>query len=225
VVGTSSKPAPVADAIADERARSTQDLVAVWWRRVPAVLWRPRHALVALRETDEDDMAARQEPLLAVVLLAGMAAVLMMGGSVTVDQSVDAVVVAAITFIAGGLYGAAGYVVLGAGVWVGVKGAGRETSFRQARHLVGVSAVPMALAFFVVAALVAVAYGLDFFRGGAGSGAGTVAAVGAPFVAWSAALLVAGLRITYRLAWLGVLTALLLGGVLMAAFVSVPLVL
>ena len=47
-----------------------------WWLRVPAVLLSPRSVFFALREEDEDDVAARSEPLLAIILLAGMAAVL-----------------------------------------------------------------------------------------------------------------------------------------------------
>ena len=47
-----------------------------WWLRVPATLLSPRSVFFALREEDEDDVAARGEPLLLVTLLAGMAAVL-----------------------------------------------------------------------------------------------------------------------------------------------------
>jgi hypothetical protein len=64
---------------------------------------------------------------------------------------------------------------------------------------------------------------MAFFRDG--DGAGVVAALGMPFVAWGAALLVAGLRVTFRLAWTGVATAVALAAVLVAAFVTLPLVL
>ena len=52
-----------------------------------------------------------------------------------------------------------------------------------------------------------------------------VPAVGLPFVAWTAALVVAGLRVTYRLAWFGMVSALALAAVFVAAFVALPLVL
>ena len=162
------------------------------------MVWRPREVFVALRDGDEDDQAARQEPILAVVLLAGMTAVLLMGGTLADDSSVDAFVAAAVTFIAGGLYGAAGYFALGLGVWIGVRSVNGEGSFRQARHVVAFSAVPVAAAFFVVAPAIAVGYGLDFFRGRA-SDTWIVLAAGLPFVAWAALLLLAGLRIAYRL--------------------------
>lgn len=217
------KPVQVADAAGDERARRAEGLVGAWWRRLPRLLWAPGEVLVALRETDEDDMAARQEPILAVVLLAGMAAVLLMGGTLVVDSSVDGAVVAAITFLAGGMYGAAGYLVLGLGVWVGLRGAGSEGRFVEARHLVAFAAVPIALAFLPLVLVVAFGYGLDFFRDG--SGTSTVLAVGLPFVAWAAALVVAGLRVTFELTWVGVVTAVALAAVFVAAFVTLPLVL
>jgi hypothetical protein len=220
------KPVQAADAAGDARARRTQSLVGEWWRRLPRILWAPREVLVALRETDEDDTAARQEPILAVVLLAGMTAVLLMGGALVVDASVDGLVAAAITFIAGGLYGAAGYFVLGLGVWAGVRSAGGDGSFVQSRHLVAASAVPIAAAFALVAPVVAFVYGMDFFRpGSAAEGERTVLGLGLPFVAWGLGLLVAGLRITFRLAWTGVATAVALGGVLVAVLVTLPLVL
>jgi hypothetical protein len=224
-VSPDSKPAHVADALADEAARRGESLVGLWWRRVPRVLWRPREVLVALRETDEDDEAARQEPILAVVLLGGMTAVLLTGGTLVDDRTVDGLVAAAVTFIAGAMYGAAGYFVLGLGVLLGVRSATVESTFRQARHLVGFCSVPIAAAFFVVAPVVAVAYGVDYFRGVApSSSTQVVLAVGLPFVAWSAGLLVAGLRLTYRLDGVALATAVALAAVFVAVVVAFPLV-
>ncbi len=220
-----SKPAHVADAAGDAQARRAEHLVGLWWRRAPRVLWRPREVLTALRETDEDDEAARQEPILAIVLLAGMTAVLLMGGTLVDDRTVDGLVAAAVTFIAGALYGAAGYFVLGLGVMMGVRGANGEGTFRQARHLVAFSAVPIAAAFFLVAPAVALVYGVDYFRGLAPSSSGAVVlALGLPFVAWSAGLLVAGLRLTYELGRLGIATAVALATVFVAVFVALPIV-
>ena len=47
-----------------------------WWLRVPAVLLSPRPVFFALREDEDDDVAARSEPLLLVIWMAGIAAVL-----------------------------------------------------------------------------------------------------------------------------------------------------
>ncbi len=225
-VGETLKPSQAADAAADERARDAERLVGAWWRRVPRMLWAPRAVLVALRETDEDDEGARQEPILAIVLLAGIAAVLLMGGTVADDSSLDALVIAAVTFIAGGLYGAAGYAVLGLGVLIGVRSATAESTFRQARHLVAFAAVPIAASLLLVAPVVAFGYGVDYFRGAApSSSVPVVLGVGLPFVAWGAVLLVAGLRVTYRLAWTGVATATALAAVFVGVFVALPVVL
>src|SRR5206468_5015853 len=47
-----------------------------WWLRVPAVLVDPKPVFAALRNEQRDDVDARQEPLLAIVWLAGIAWVL-----------------------------------------------------------------------------------------------------------------------------------------------------
>ena len=47
-----------------------------WWLRVLAVLRAPRPVFIALRETTQEELEARSEPVLALVLLAGMASVL-----------------------------------------------------------------------------------------------------------------------------------------------------
>jgi Yip1-like protein len=225
-VGDEPKPVQLADAIGDEHARQTEGLVGAWWRHVPRVLWRPREVFVALRETDEDDQTARQEPILAIVLLAGIAAVLMMGGTIVSDPSVDGLVVGAVTFISGALYGAAAYVVLGIGVLLGVRGAEGEGTFRDARHLVAFSLAPLAASVIVLIPVIAVAYGSAYFGDETpGSSTRVVLAIGLPFVAWSAVLLGLGLRVTYQLSWRGVVAALALAGVFVAAFVALPAVL
>jgi hypothetical protein len=220
------KPAPAADAAADARARRTPGLGRAWWGRVLLVLWAPRSVFVALRETGEDDEAARQEPILAIVILGGMAAILLQGGTILDDSSVDLLVAAVVTYVAGGVYGAAGYLVLGLGVLIGIRGAGGETTFRRARHLVAFSAVPAATSFFLLAPVAMVGYGSSYFRGHApDSSRWVILSLGLPFVAWSAALLAGGLRVTYRLPWVGVAAAAALTAVFVAAFVMLPIVL
>ncbi len=220
------KPAQVADAAAAARARRAQGLGRAWWGRALRVLWAPHAVFVALRETDEDDEAARQEPILAIVILAGMAAILMHGGTILDDPSVDLLVAAVVTYVAGGVYGAAGYFVLGLGVMMGVRGAGGETTFRSGRHLVAFGAVPVAVSFLLLAPVVTVAYGSSYFRGHApDSSRWVVLCLGLPFAAWAAALLAGGLRVTHRLAWAGVAAAAGLAAVFVAAFVMLPVVL
>ena len=86
-----------------------------WWRRVPRVLAAPREVFAALRNDDPDDVVARQEPVLLLVLLVGMAGVVMSPRWSTLldEPDVDGwLIVAVLTFIAGGLYGAVGYFLL-----------------------------------------------------------------------------------------------------------------
>ena len=47
-----------------------------WWLRVPAVFLSPRSVFAALRNDSPEDVDARAEPVLAIVMLAGIAAAL-----------------------------------------------------------------------------------------------------------------------------------------------------
>jgi hypothetical protein len=220
-----AKPVQVADAAGDARAREGAGLGRLWWRRTASVLWAPRAVFEALRETDEDDQAARQEPILAIVLLAGMSAVLMMGSSVAPDQSVDGLVVAVLTFLAGGVYGAAAYLLLGVAISLGLRGAGTggPGSARLGRHVVAFASVPIALAFPLLGLGVALAYGAEYARGEApDSSTWVVLGLSLPFVAWSAGLAVLGLQVTFRLAWIAVATTVALASAVVAAFVVLP---
>ena len=55
-----------------------------------------------------------------------------------------------------------------------------------------------------------------------GAGREAVTVVGLAFVAWSTVLVAVGLRTTFRLPWRGVGGALLLAGVMVAAFAVLP---
>jgi Yip1 domain len=198
-----------------------------WWGRTLQVLRSPRDVFTALRDDDPDDLAARQEPILAIVILAGMGGVLLTPawGTLLDDGSVDALVVAVVTFVGGGFYGAAGYLLLGLAAWLGTRGVGVDEPYRLARHVVAFSAVPLALSLFVTAPVAVAAFGEDFFRrGGSDEGAAgaVVVGLGLAFAAWSLALLVLGLRTTYGLPWRGVAGGVALASVLVAALVALP---
>ena len=198
-----------------------------WWGRTLQVLWRPRDVFLALRDDDPDDLAARQEPILAIAILAGMGGVLITPawGRLQDDGSVDALVVAVVTFVGGGFYGAAGYALLGLAVWLGMRGVGVLEPYRSARHVVAFSAVPLALSLVVTAPVAIAAFGRDFFASGGsdeGTGRALVVGLGLAFVAWTLALLAVGLRTTYELPWRGVAGAVALAGVLVAAFAVLP---
>ncbi len=221
------KPGVSADAEAAGRRDAVREAERRWWRRTIEVLRRPRDVFTALAEDDEDDVVARQEPILAIVLLAGIGGILLTPawGTLFDDSSVDWLVLAVVTFVGGLFYGAFGYLLLGIAVWLGARGAGATESARQARHVLAFSVVPLALSPVVTVPVALVGYGGDFFRsGGADGGAGraVVVGLGLAFVAWSAGLLALGLRTTYRLPWRGVAGALALSAVLVAAFAVLP---
>jgi len=177
-----------------------------WWLRVLAVLVRPRPVFVALRVEDDDDLAARQEPILLVLWLAGMAGVLLSPQwSDLLDQSgVDALVVAVLTFVAGGFYAAGGYFLAGAALYLGVRSLGSLGTWRLARQVLAFACVPLAASFLLTLPVGLGVFGRDLFRhGGADHGAAGAAYLGyrLVFVVWSLALLLYGVRTTYGWSW------------------------
>jgi hypothetical protein len=141
---------------------------------------------------------------------------------------VDGLVVAVLTFLAGGIYGGAAYLLLGVAIALGLRGAeaAGPGSARLGRHVLAFASVPVAVSFPLLASVVVVAYGAEYARGEApASSMWVVLGLGFPFVAWSAVLGVAGLRVTFRLPWVGVATTVALAGAVVAAFVVLPFVL
>jgi hypothetical protein len=197
-----------------------------WWLRVPAVLISPRSVFFALREDDEDDVAARGEPLLAIILLAGMAAVLATPTAADLldNPAYDAVLLAIWTFIAGGIYGAVGYFVLGFAVYFGVRLVGSMGDFRRARQTVGFALVPLAASLLVTLPLRLALYGGDTFRGEwADDGVGGQVLLGLQLgaAAWSLGLLAIGVRVTHGWDWLRTLASLVAAVALLAAILGV----
>lgn len=193
-----------------------------WWLRVPAVLLSPRSVFFALREEDPEDVAARSEPILLLVLLAGMATVLASptAGGLLDNAEYDALLVAVWTFVAGGLYGAVGYFAVGFALFFGARLAGSVGTFRRERQVVGFALVPLALSLFLLLPVRLALYGGDTFRGGGSDeGAGETALLVAQlaFAAWSAVLLVVGVKVVHGWTWPRSLGALVAGAALVGA--------
>ncbi len=225
-----SKPGVIADAEALSGSDAAQARVRAWWRLVPRVLTRPTEVFVALRNDDETDVDARSEPILAIVIVAGMAAMLLTPawGTLLDEESLDWIVLAVVTFIGGLLYGAFGYFLLGLVVWLGARGVGVETKARKARQVVAFAALPFALSILVTVPAIVLGFGTDWFRtGGADEGAGRVIvlSIGLAFALWSLGLLALGLRTTFELPWRGVAGAMALAAVIVAVIAVVPSVL
>ncbi len=214
--------------MASEAAGSHEELrpERAWWLRVLAVLLSPGSVFFALREDDEDDVAARSEPLLLVIWLAGIAAVLATPTAADIldDPEYDSVLLAIWAFIAGGLYGVVGYFVLGFSLYFGVRLLGSLGAFRRARQTVGFALVPLAASLLLVLPLRLAIYGGDTFRGGGadeGTGERVLLALQLAFVAWSLVLLVIGVRVTHGWSWLRSLGAVGAAAALLAAMVGV----
>jgi hypothetical protein len=190
---------------AESPAEERRDLDKEWWLRTLFVLVAPRATFAALRDDSDAAAQARQEPLLAVVWLAGIAGVLSTNAAARIldDFEVTGILVAVWAFLAGGLYGAVLYLVVGMLVHLGADFAGSMGSFRRSRHLVGLAAVPLALALVVWPVRVAI-YGSDLFEtGGSDHGPGNAffEALELVFLAWALALLVLGVRTVHGWTW------------------------
>jgi len=184
-VATDTAPAPLAE-------RS-------WWTRAPLVLVVPRPIFASLRETEPEAADARQEPLFAIAVLAGIAVVL---ASPTFrrmlnDPSVSLSLVPVLAFVAGTLYATAVY-WLGGGLLHGAaRRLGSEGTWRRARHTLALAATPLALSLVVFWPIRIAVYGENLFRTGGddyGRGDAVFGAVYLGFVAWSVLLLVIGVR-------------------------------
>jgi hypothetical protein len=154
--------------------------VREWWLRTALVLQSPRAVFVALRDDSAEAAGDRAEPVLLIVLLAGMALALGSGAS----SGYDGVLLPVWAFLAGGITGAAAYWFFGAVLYGAARALGSAGSYRRARHVLAFASVPLALS------LVLSPVGRDAF-----------AWVVLAFVAWSAALLLVGVRAVHGWGW------------------------
>jgi hypothetical protein len=214
----------VVDSTEGEREELSPD--RAWWLRVPAVLVSPRSVFFALRDEDPDDVAARSEPILLVVLLAGASTVLASPTAARLldDPDYDSLLLAVWAFIAGGIYGAVGYFLLGFALFFGAHLFGSLGTFRRERQIVGFALVPLAVSLVVLLPLRLALYGGDTFRaGGADEGTGETAlsAVYLGFALWSFVLLLVGVRVVHGWDWLRAGAVVLAAAGLLAAIVGV----
>jgi hypothetical protein len=191
------------DAGAPSAAKPSAD--REWWLRTLAIFQSPRVVFEALRDESKDQVEARQEPVLALVLLAGLAAVLVAPstGRLLDEELVDnsAAVLAVLLFLTGAIYGAATYWIGGAALYVGLKGAGSRGSYRRARQLLAFAAAPLVLGLVLVWPVRLAVHGSDTFRsGGSDTGAAVTVfdAILALFAAWAFGLLVYGISVVER---------------------------
>jgi hypothetical protein len=169
------------------------------------VLQRPRPVFVALRDTGSETVADRAEPVLAIVLLAGIALVLQThtAAHLLETNDYDGLLIAIWAFLAGSFYGGFGYWVGGAFLYGSVRLFGSEGDFRRSRHVLAFAAVPIVLSLVLWPVKLAL-YGEDWFRSGGrdtGAGAHVFAALDLACLLWAGVLLVIGVRAVHGWRW------------------------
>ena len=206
-------------------AASEPALPASWWKRAPLVLVVPSAVFVGLREDSLEDIEDRQEPLAAVICLAGIAVVLAAPSfrRMLNDPSVSLVLVPVLAFISGALYAVATAWLGGGLLFGGARRLGGLGSYRRARQTVSLASAPLALALLTFWPVRIAIYGRDLFRTGGddyGRGDAIFGGIFLGFVAWSLILLVIGVRATHGWTWLRAAGAVALAAVFPALIVA-----
>lgn len=177
-----------------------------WWLRAPAVLVAPRAVFVSLRDEAEEATESRQEPLMAIVGLAGISAVLgtPVARQLLNDASFSVSLIPVWAFLGGAAY-AVGVYWLGGGLLYGAaRRFGGLGSYLRARSIVALSSAPLALALFTLWPIRIAIYGQNLFRTGGddwGPGDRTFGGLLYFAFAWSAVLLVIGVRSVHGWTW------------------------
>src|SRR6476646_6838909 len=112
-----------------------------WWLRALAAPFAPRAVFAALRDDSDVAAEARQEPVLALAYLAGIAIVL--AAPAAGQLSGDGLVVAAWALLAGAIYGAGVLFVGGLLLHSGARRLGSRGSYRRARHVLAFALAPI----------------------------------------------------------------------------------
>jgi Yip1 domain len=178
-----------------ESARSLQK---EWWLRALAVFQSPRGTFAALRDDSAEAAEARQEPIMAIVILGGIGGVLAtsLAGRLLDDPNYDGLNVAVWAFLGGAFYGLLVFWLGGLLVYAIGAAVRAHASYRQARHVVGLAMAPVALTVLTVWPVRLAIYGEDVFRsGGSDSGVGDklFEALIVGSFAWAFALVALGL--------------------------------
>jgi hypothetical protein len=195
-----------------------------WWLRAPAVLVAPRAVFVALRDDSDEAIEARQEPLNALIGLAGFAAVLAtpVARHLLNDPSASLSLIPVWVFLGGAAYAVAVYWLGGGLLYGAARRFGGLGSFRRARSVLALSSAPLALALFTLWPIRIAIYGQNLFRTGGddwGPGDRTFGGLLYFAFAWSAILLVIGVRSVHGWSWARSLATVALAAALPALVV------
>jgi hypothetical protein len=176
-----------------------------WWLRAPAVLVSPRAVFVSLRDDSEAAVEARQEPLTAIIGLAAIAGVLATPVARGLLNSGSSWAVLPIwAFFGGSAYAIAVYWIGGGLLHGAARRLGGLGSYRRGRHVLALASAPVALSLFTLWPIRIAVYGEFLFHtGGRDYGPGDRAFGGLVYAsfAWSAILLVIGVRSVHGWSW------------------------
>lgn len=196
-----------------------------WWKRAPAVLVAPRAVFTALRDDSLEDAEERQEPIAAVIALAGIAVVLVSPTfrRMLNDGSVDTILIPVLAFISGVFYAVAVQWGCGGLLFYASRRLGSLGSYRRSRHLVALASAPFALALLTLWPVRIAVYGRDLFRTGGddyGRGDAVFGGIFLGLVAWSLLLLLIGVRSVHAWSWGRAAAAVALAAVFPALIVA-----
>jgi hypothetical protein len=160
---------------------------------------------VALRDDTKSSASDRAEPILLIMILAGIAAVLTTGTAAHLmdDGTFDGLLAAIWAFLFGLIYGAFGYFAIGALLHWSVKLFGSQGTYRRSRHVLAFAAAPIALSLVLWPVKLSL-YGEDWFHTGGrdtGLGGATFDLLTYAFFLWSLVLLVIGVRSVHGWTW------------------------
>jgi hypothetical protein len=169
------------------------------------VLVAPRAVFVALRDESEEAVEARQEAITALIILAGIAAVLATPVARTMLNDGSSWLIVPIWAFFGGSFYALAVYWLGGGLLFGAaRRLGGLGSYRRSRHVLALSSAPLALSLFTLWPIRIAIYGEWFFRTGGndyGTGDRIFNLVVLGLFAWCALLLVIGVRTVHGWGW------------------------
>jgi len=177
-----------------------------WWLRAAAVLVAPRAIFISLRDESHEALESRQEPLSAVAGLAGIAGVLgtPVARHLLNDASFSVSLIPVWAFIGGAVYALAFYWLGGGLLYGAARRLGGLGSYRRARHVLALSATPLAFTLFTLWPVRIAVYGEDLFRTGGndyGRGDAIFGALVDAAALWCIWLLVLGVRAVHGWAW------------------------
>src|SRR2546421_7254080 len=147
--------------------RAHPDGARAWWQRVLLVPQAPRAVFGELRDDSREAAEDRQDAIAAVAFFVGVALTLFssQAASFADDPFRAGIVIPVWLFIAGLLVGLVNYWLAGGALYLALSRLGAKSSYRQARHLLALAAVPLALSLVLLPVRLAL-YGGDIFRSG-----------------------------------------------------------